>query len=75
MDERDGQATSAGATGPQQPSQAEGDRETIEADLREQPGGDPTGPTQSPQPTGSDTASGRDPRQRPSQAEGEREGQ
>ncbi len=74
MGKCDGQATPAGATGPQQPSQAEGDRETIEADLREQQGGDQTGPTGPTQPTGTDAVNARDPRQRPSQAEGEREG-
>lgn len=64
--------SAAGGTGPQQPSQAEGDRATIEADLREK-FGDVGGGTQPPQPRGDKTPAARDPQQRPSQAEGERE--
>jgi hypothetical protein len=62
-----------GGTGPQQPSQAEGDRETIETDLREKLGDAAVGGSQPVQPRGNKTPAARDPQQRPSQAEGERE--
>jgi hypothetical protein len=59
-------------TGPQHPSQAEGDRETIDADLREKLGDEATAGSQVAQPTGDETPAARDPRQHPGQAEGER---
>lgn len=62
-----------GGSGPQQPSQAEGDRETIDADLREKQGDDALGGSQPDQPRGDGTPAARDPRARPSQAEGERD--
>ena len=61
------------ATGPQQPSQAEGDREEITADLRRREGAGAVGGDQPPQPRGEGTPAARDPREHPSQAEGERE--
>jgi hypothetical protein len=63
----------AGGTGPQQPSQAEGDRETIDADLREKLGDAALGGDQPAQPGGGRTPAAREPQQRPSQAEGERD--
>ena len=60
-----------GGTGPQQPSQAEGDRETVEQDLAEKQGGDDAETVG----TGSRreaTPAARSPEERPSQAEGER---
>ncbi|HEY8598006.1 MAG TPA: hypothetical protein VIL85_06215 [Thermomicrobiales bacterium] len=59
--------------GPQQPSQAEGDRETIDADLREKQGDDTAGDTPMDPHEASGTPAARDPLQHPSQAEGERE--
>ncbi len=62
-----------GGTGPRQPSQAEGDRETIAADLRERHGEEGTEQTAPAQPREHDTPAARDPQQQPSQAEGERD--
>jgi hypothetical protein len=61
------------ATGPRQPSQAEGDRQKIAADLREKEGADAAGGAQPPQPRGKQTPASRDPRQHPGQAEDERQ--
>jgi hypothetical protein len=62
-----------GGTGPQQPSQAEGDRATVEQDIDRQLGGEGVEPVADDRAGGGRTPAARPPDARPSQAEGERD--